>query len=123
MRTTLRVLTTLLAISFIGTLQTRAEWCEPATAPCHDAKPRSMDCCRLAHCHCDLSAPSQPASNAMPVRATTATGHELAKSASASVIMIFLAGGEPVSSCSNTRADALPFAAATPYLLTHAFLI
>src|ERR1043166_9495673 len=124
MRTALRLLTVLLAISLIGSLTTRVESCEPAAAHCYNApSPRPMDCCRPAHCHCDMSAPSQPAPNPMPARATTVTGHEMVKIASPPMSLTFLSQGTDFDPRSTARADASTSTAASPYLLTHAFLI
>ena len=123
MRTALRLLTVLLAISLIGSLPTRVESCEPTAAPCHDAQPQPMDCCRTTHCHCDMSAPSQPAPDPMPVRATTMTGRDMAKIASMPMAAAFLSHGERLDPRSTARADASLSAIAAPYLLTHAFLI
>jgi hypothetical protein len=123
MRTVLRLLTVLLAISLIGSLPMRVESCEPTAAPCHDAQSRSMDCCRTTHCHCDVSAPSQPVPNPMPVRTTTMTGRDMVKIASMPMAVAFLSHGEHFVPRSTARADASLSAIATPYLLTHAFLI
>jgi hypothetical protein len=59
----------------------------------------------------------------MPVRATTITGHEMAKIASMPMAVAFLGHGERFDPRSTARADASPSAIAAPYLLTHAFLI
>ena len=123
MRTALRLLTVLLAISLIGSLPTRVESCEPTAAQCHDAQPRPMDCCRTTHCHCDMSAPSRPAPSPMPVRATTVTGRDMAKIVSMPMAVAFLNHGEHFIVRSTARTETLPTAIATPYLLTHAFLI
>jgi len=70
-----------------------------------------------------MSAPSQPVPNPTPVRATTVTGHEMAKIASMPMALTFLSHGVHFDPRSTARADASPSAIAAPYLLTHAFLI
>ena len=59
----------------------------------------------------------------MPGRATAVTGHEIAKIALTPMAAIFLTRDEQFDLRSTARASAWPFAIATPYLLTHAFLI
>ncbi len=82
-----------------------------------------MNCCTPTHCHCNLSAPVQPAPNSLPARATTVNGHEIVKVASLPVDAMFLAGGEYFNVRSAARADISLPSAADSYLLTHAFLI
>jgi hypothetical protein len=121
MRVALKVVTMLLALSFLGSLQTRAEWCEPASASCQHAQP--MECCRPGHCHCDLSAPSRSASNPAPSRATAVSGREVMKIASAPFAMTLPGSGEHSRSGATARVDASPCAVPPSYLFTHAFLI
>jgi hypothetical protein len=123
MRMALRLVTVLVAVSLMGTLPVHGEMCEATTAPCRTSQPHPMDCCQPMHCHCDLSAPVQPAPNSTPARATTITGHELVKVASLPVDAMFLADGDYLSLRSSARADTSPPSAAGSYLLTHAFLI
>jgi hypothetical protein len=120
MRMALRLVAVLVAVSLMGNLPARGGTCDLDTAPCRNAQP--LDCCS-AHCHCDLSAPVQPAPNPVPARATTITGHEIAKTASLPVDAIFLGGGDYLHLRSTARADTSTPTAAGSYLLTHAFLI
>ncbi|HUJ72900.1 MAG TPA: hypothetical protein VLZ30_11705 [Verrucomicrobiae bacterium] len=117
----MRLLTTLLVISFTGNLPTLAEGCEPATAQCHGT--RTPDCCRPAHCCCNFSAPSQPPSNPKPLRPATNSGRGMAKIASLPAANVFLASGERADARSVSGAGARPSAITPSYLLTHAFLI
>ena len=121
MRIALRLLTTLLVISFTGNLPTLAEGCEPAAMQCHGT--RTADCCRPSHCCCNFSAPSQPASNPKPLRTATISARGLAKIASLPGATVFLASGERVDARSTLGVGALPSAITPSYLVTHAFLI
>jgi hypothetical protein len=123
MRMALRLVAALVAISLTGSLPVHGELCEGAAAPCRNTQPQPMNCCTPAHCHCNLSAPIQPAPNSLPARATTINGHEIVKVASLPVDAMFLAGGEYLTVRSTAKADTSPRSAADSYLLTHAFLI
>jgi hypothetical protein len=121
MRTVLRHVAALLAISLLGSLPVRGDVCEAGTAPCRDARPQPMNCCSPTHCRCDLSMPVQPAPNPASTRATM--GREIVKVASLSTDTLFFAGGEYSNARSTAKADTSPRSTANSYLLTHAFLI
>ena len=122
MRVVFRILTVLLAVSLIGTIQTRAELCEPATVVCRDGRPQSMDCCRPSHCHCDLNAASRSAQIPAP-RAAAVSGREITKIASTPVAAMRFADSDGGHSSATLGMGSLLPTAASSYLLTHAFLI
>jgi hypothetical protein len=119
----LTILTVLVAILLTGILPMRADLCEPATAPCVRAQSHPMDCCRGAHCHCKLSAPTQPASNPMPARAAPAPGHRMLKISVMSAGTMLLASEVARTLAWTASVNTSAPAAASPYLSTHAFLI
>ena len=122
MRLAPRILTAMLALSFMGN-PVRAELCQPTSAPCAEAPLRPMSCCQPGQCHCDLSSPSQPMPISPPVRAVNTSGHEVAKIASLTASSSFFVSSERVGLCSAADARAPQFMAVAPYALTHAFLI
>jgi hypothetical protein len=123
MRKALRILTTLVVVLLTGGLPMRADSCEPAAAPCAHEQSQPMDCCRGAHCHCDMSAPTQPASNPMPARTTPTDGHRVVKVTVMSAGTMLLAGEVECNPALAARANTSTPAAASAYLWTHAFLI
>lgn len=123
MRMSLRLVATLLAISFVGSLSVQGEECERTTTPCSATQAHSMDCCQPTHSCCDLSGPAQSLPNSLPARATTITGHEIVKVVSLPVDAMFFAGGEYLNVRSTARADTSLYSTAGSYLFTHAFLI
>ena len=120
-RLILRVLTVFVSLSLIGN-PVFANPCQPASTACSGAQPQRMDCCQPAQCHCDLSAPSQPLPNSLPLRATSVDGHQLANFASLPAPAILLVSSEDFTSHSsdrfNSQQTTVPF-----FILTHAFLI
>jgi len=116
------VSTTLVAILLAGILPMRADWCEPATAPCARAQSQPMDCCRGAHCRCKLSAPTQPVSNPVPARAAPAPGHRMLTITVMSADTLLLASEVACNPAWTARVNASA-SAAPSYLSTHAFLI
>jgi hypothetical protein len=100
----------------------RAESCQPALTFCAGAQSQPMNCCKTAQCHCDISAPSQPLPNALPLRATSTDGQQLAIFAPLPVSAIRLVANEDFSLHSSVgssnRQAVVPF-----FVLTHAFLI
>jgi hypothetical protein len=101
----------------------RGDSSELATVPCSQAPSQPMNCCRGAHCRCDLSAPCQSASNRMPARATPTPGQRVAKVTVISAGAALLASEVACYPASTARATASTPAAASSYLWTHAFLI
>lgn len=120
-RSTLRVLTTFLSFLLIGN-PVPANPCQPVSTAYEGPQPQRMDCCQPAQCHCDLSAPSQPLPNSLPLRATSVDGHQLTNFASLPTSAILPVSSEHFSLHSNvgfnSRQSAVPF-----FVLTHAFLI
>jgi hypothetical protein len=123
MRKALIPLTTLVAVSLTGILPMRADLCEPATAPCARAQSQPMDCCRGAHCHCNLSTPTQPVSNQMPARAAPVAGHRMLKISVMSAGTMLLASEVECNPAWTASVSTWARADASSYLSTHAFLI
>jgi hypothetical protein len=121
-RPALRILTAMLALSFMGD-PVPAEVRQPASVPCAEAPSEPMSCCQPGQCHCDLSSPSQPMPNSPPVRAVNAGGHEVAKIASLPVSAAFFVSTERFSLCSTVDARTRQSTLVALYTLTHAFLI
>jgi len=117
-----RILTVLLSLWFVGD-PVHGELCQPAFASCADAQSKPMNCCQPGHCCCDLSTPSQPMPGALPARAVSATGHEVARMASLPAAVGFFISGERSGRPSTGDTHLPQFAVVAPYALTHAFLI